>query len=120
MTRSPFPPSSQVSDEGQPEGIPQMTRPPITPEQIEMMRAEAMRQAVEQVRGRNAPPPMQQPFQVAEPEPEIEPQVVYVRRNFTVAELILVLIMAIASVSLFQAVWGVVEPNLPRIEIKSR
>ena len=118
MTRSPFPPSSQVGDEGQPEGMPQMTRPPITPEQIEAMRAEAMRQAVEQVRGRNAPPPMQQPFM--EPEPEIEPQVVYVRRNFTVAELILVLIMAIASVSLFQAVWGTVAPNLPRIEIKSR
>ena len=118
MTNTPFPPSSQVSDEGRPEGMPQMTRPPITPEQIEAMRAEAMRRAVEQVQGRPQQPLTRQEF--VEPQPEVEPQVVYVRRNFTVAELILVLIMAIASVSLFQTVWGVVEPNLPRIEIKSR
>jgi hypothetical protein len=49
-----------------------------------------------------------------------QPNVVYVRRNLTVAELIVVFAIACGLVTGVQAAWSFVSNNLPRIEIKAR
>jgi hypothetical protein len=90
--------------------------PTITPEMVEQMKArareEAIRIAMEQ-RQANPAPQLQvsADFQRA-------PQVVYVRRNLTVAELILTVFLACGIVLGVQAGWNFGSKLLPRIEIK--
>ena len=90
------------------------------------MRELALQQAIEQVtgqRGAEAPPAqVQQPptAQPAPPQPRPEPKVVYVRRNLTLAELILVFALSIGMVTGVQFVWQVVTDILPRIEIRDK
>ena len=52
--------------------------------------------------------------------PMQQPQVVYVRRNLTVAELIVVFAIACGIVTGVQATWNFTSNLLPRIEIKAR
>ena len=77
----------------------------ITPEQLEMMKARAreaaMRTTMEQRQQQMAPP-----------------QVVYVRRNLTVAELILLVLLSCGLVTVVQVGWNFTTQLLPRIEIK--
>lgn len=91
-----------------PSQIPQQTGPvpgTITPEQLEMMKARAREAAVRTT--------MEQRQQQVVP-----PQVVYVRRNLTVAELILVVLLSCGLVTAVQVGWNFAANTLPRIEIK--
>jgi len=90
------------------------------------MRELALQQAIEQVTGQKgieAPPPQIQPPQVVQPsppQPRTEPKIVYVRRNLTLAELILVFALSIGMVTGVQFVWQTVTDILPRIEIRDK
>jgi hypothetical protein len=83
---------------------PQMP-PGFTQEQVEQMKARAKEAAIRMA--------MEQRPQLVAP-----PQYVYVRRNLTVAELIVVLLIACGIVTGVQVGWNFVSKNLPRIEIK--
>ena len=95
--------SSQVPPQSQP-------FPPgagsISPDQLEEMKARAreaaIRMTIEQ-RQFSAPP---------------QSQVVYVRRNLTVAELLLILLLSCGLVTAVQAGWNFGTKFLPRLEIK--
>ena len=75
------------------------------------MRQEAMQRAVQQVTGR--PMAEQMP-------PQPQPQVVYVRRNLTIAELALVFALSAVGVIAVQAGWNFATDVLPRIEIRDK
>lgn len=78
----------------------------ITPEMLAEMKARAREAALMQAQAQRMQPPMPQP------------QVVYVRRNLTIAELILVTIVACGLVTGVQFTWNLATNVLPRLEIK--
>jgi len=80
----------------------------ITPEQLEQMKAIARQRAIEQTIAQQPP----------EPPPQVQPKIVYVRRNLTVAEVIVVFIISCGLVIGIPAAWNLVTNVLPRIEIK--
>lgn len=88
----------------------------ITPEMVNMMKArareEAIRITMEQRQGPSVPQP-QVPLDFQRP-----PQVVYVRRNLTLAELILTVFLACGIVFGVQTGWHFGSQLLQRIEIK--
>ena len=91
-----------------PSQVPQQTGPipgSITPEQLEFMKARAREAAIRTT--------MEQRQQQMTP-----PQVVYIRRNFTIAELILVVLLSCGLVTAVQIGWNFATKTLPRIEIK--
>jgi len=79
------------------------------PEQLERLRQQAqqLKQAREVLLSQQVP-------QVA------PPQIVYLRRNLTVAEILLILLLSCGIVTGVQWTWGFVSNVLPRIEIKVR
>ena len=77
------------------------------------MRQQAMQDAIQQVTGR---PPVEQPQQ----QQQQQPKVVYVRRNLTLAELLLVFALSTGGVLAIQAGWNFVTDVLPRIEIRDK
>jgi len=93
----PSQPPQQMTLEGQ-----------ITPEQLAQMKARARELAVQQTIAQ------QQPIQ---PQP---PQVIYVRRNLTVAEVLLVILLSCGIVTGIQWGWNIATNVLPRVEIKVR
>jgi len=93
----PSQPPQQMTLEGQ-----------ITPEMLAQMKARARELAVQQAIAQ------QQAIQ-AQP-----PQVIYVRRNLTVAEVLLVILLSCGIVTGIQWGWNVVTSVLPRVEIKVR
>jgi hypothetical protein len=100
--------AASMDEQISPSQIPQQTGPvpgTITPEQLEMMKARAREAAVRTT--------MEQRQQQVVP-----PQVVYVRRNLTVAELILVVLLSCGLVTAVQVGWNFAANTLPRIEIK--
>jgi len=80
----------------------------ITPEQLAEMKALARERAIQQTISQRA---------VMAQQP---PQVVYVRRNFTVAELLLVILLSCGIVTGIQVSWNSISNLLPRIEVKMR
>jgi hypothetical protein len=88
----------------------------ITPEMVSMMksraREEAIRITMEQRQAPSAPQP-QVPLDF-----QVPPQVVYVRRNLTLAELILTVFLACGIVLGVQTGWHFGSQLLQRIEIK--
>jgi len=74
------------------------------------LRQQAMQDAIQQVTGQ---PPVEQ-------QREPQPQVVYVRRNLTLAELLLVFALSTGGVLAIQAGWNFVTDVLPRIEIRDK
>ena len=78
----------------------------ITPEQLAEMKARARELAIQQTLAQQVATP-QQP-----------PQVVYVRRNLTVAELLLVFLVSCGIVTGIQATWHFASNVLPRFEIR--
>ncbi len=78
----------------------------ITPEQLEEMKARARELAVQQTL-------MQQQTTPVQP-----PRVIYMRRNLTVAELLLVILLSCGLVTSFQVGWNFASNFLPRIEVK--
>jgi hypothetical protein len=81
--------------------------PQITPEQLAEMKAMARERAIQQTIAQRAVLPQQ-------------PQVVYVRRNLTVAELLLVILLSCGIVTGLQVSWNFISNLLPRIEVKMR
>ena len=82
--------------------------PQITPKQLEEMKARAREMAIQQTLAQQAA------------TPQVQPQVVYVRRNLTVAELLLVFLLSCGIVTGIQWTWNMATNLLPRIEIKVR
>lgn len=93
----PSQPPQQMTLEGQ-----------ITPEQLAQMKARARELAVQQTIAQ------QQAIQ------QQQPQVVYVRRNLTVAEVLLIVLLSCGIVTGIQWTWNIVTNVLPRVEIKMR
>ena len=84
--------------------------PPITPEQLEQMKARARELAIQQTLAQNAP--------TLPPQGQLQPKVVYVRRNLTIAEIVLLLVVSCCLVTGVQFTWNVVNEFLPRLEIR--
>jgi hypothetical protein len=85
--------------------------PQITPEQLEAMKARARELAIQQTLAEQAS--SQRPAGQ-------QPQVVYVRRNLTVAELLLVILLSCGIVTGIQWSWNTITNLLPKIEIRVR
>ena len=79
--------------------------PQITPERLAQMKARAKELAIQQTLAQNAP--------ISPPQP----QVIYVRRNLTIAEIIVILALSCGLVTGVQFTWNVVNDFLPRLEI---
>jgi hypothetical protein len=88
----------------------------ITPEMVNMMKARAREEAIRITMEQRQAIPVPQLQVPANSQPV--PQVVYVRRNLTVAELILTVFLACGIVVGVQASWNFSSNLLPRIEIK--
>lgn len=106
-------PSSQVPTQPR-EYLEQQPQIPnqITPEMLDLMKAKARELAIKQVVEQRTVPssiPTQTP-----------PQVVYVRRNLTIAELLLILLISCGVVTGIQAGWNFVSNILPRLEIRMK
>lgn len=84
--------------------------PQITPDQLAEMKARARELAIQQAFAQQA-----QQLQVQQ---QPQPQVVYVRRNLTVAELLLVLLLSCGIVTGIQGLWYVGTNIIPKIEFK--
>jgi hypothetical protein len=80
----------------------------ITMEQLAEMKARARELAIQQTLVQQAAQSQQ------------TPKVIYVRRNLTVAELLVVLLISCGIVTGIQWSWNFVSNALPRIEIKVR
>jgi hypothetical protein len=89
------------------QALPQMEGQ-ITPEQLEAMKARARERAIQQTIAQQAAVQQQQP------------RVIYVRRNLTVAEVLLVLLLSCGIVTGIQWTWNTLSNVLPKIEIKVR
>ena len=99
--------------------------PGITPEILEAMKARAREEAVRMtlMQQQQQAPQEEVPAAVRMPAPSFippQPRVVYVRRNLTVAELIVVFAIACGIVTGVQGAWNFASNHLPRIEIKAR
>ena len=84
--------------------VPEPVPNQLTLEQIEGMKRLAKEQAIQQV--------------INQRTYQNQPKVVYVRRNLTIAELILIFIISSGLVFGVQVGWNVINNYLPRIEIK--
>lgn len=85
----------------------------LSPEQIEQLKAFARERAIQTT--------LEQQKQMVPPPSQVLPtgtRTVYVRRNLTVAELVLVFALSCGLVVGLQAGWGFVSNVLPRIEVK--
>ena len=88
---------------------PQPSEPPVTPEMLEMLKARARQAAVQQTLGQR------EGGASIPPQPQ---RVVYVRRNLTVAEILIVILLSCGIVTGIQWTWNFATNVLPRIEIK--
>jgi len=103
-----------------PSSIPPQSSQPvpgqITPETLEAMKRQAREMAIAQYMSQQqqpvAPPPA--------PRYSKEPNVIYVPRSLTVAELILIFVLSVGVVVGIQAGWKFATETLPRIEIKMK
>ena len=82
----------------------------VTPEQLEEMKAIARERALAQT--------IAQQQERQKEQPGTRPQVVYVRRNPTIAELLLLIVVCCGIVTGVQWTWNTASSLLPRIEIK--
>jgi len=98
----------------------------LPPDFLEQLKArardEAVRQTILQQQAAQVEVPAPKPSVPSAPIAFAPPQpsVVYVRRNLTVAELIVVFAIACGLVTGVQATWNFTSNVLPRIEIKAR
>lgn len=103
-------PPSQLPIQQSPEG--QMTlEGQITPEMLAQMKARARELAIQQAVAQQS---------VVQQRPLQQPQIIYVRRNLTVAEILIVVLLACGIVIGIQWTWNFTTNLLPRIEIKMR
>ena len=100
--------------------------PRLTPEQVAEMKRIAKERAIQQITqqrvatgGRPQQQPVPVPVPPTVPQP-VPPQVVYVRRPLTVAEIIIVFVISCGIVTGGQFIWQGLTNFLPRIEIKMK
>jgi hypothetical protein len=86
----------------------------ITPDQLAEMKARARELAIQQTLAQQAA------LQASQPQQPQQPQFVYVRRNLTVAEILLVFLISLGIVTGIQWSWNMLSNVLPRIEVKVR
>lgn len=106
----------QANPQPEPQGLPRLSA-----EQVEMLKQIARDRAIAQASLEQqaqpvriaAPPPSIQP-----PQPRPQPEIIYLRRNLTVAELLLVVLLACGLVTGVQALWGLGSRILPQVEIR--
>lgn len=116
----------QIPSSTPPQAIEPPTIPPgITPEMLEAMKARAREEAVRMTLMQQQQQVAQEEIPVAQrmPMPSFappQPQVIYLRRNLTVAELIVVFAISCGLVIGIQGAWNFASNHLPRIEIKAR
>jgi hypothetical protein len=79
----------------------------ITPEALAEMKARALELAIQQTVPQRPPR-------------EVPPQIIYLRRNLTVAEVLLVLLLSCGIVTGIQGLWYLGTNLLPRFEIRVR
>lgn len=101
---------------------PEFQNPPkLSAEQVEMLKALARERAIAQSSA-EAPPQLQRlvapPPSFQPPIPQSKPEIIYLRRNLTVAELLLVLLLSCGLVTGVQALWGLGSRILPQIEVR--
>jgi hypothetical protein len=89
----------------------QMPLEQITPDQLNELKARARELAVRQAMAERPVPP--QPIQQVQ-----QPQIIYVRRNLTVAELLIVLLLSCGIVTGMQLIWRNVSQVIPSIEVR--
>lgn len=92
----------------------------ITPEMVEQMKARAREEAIRMTLEQRQQIPgarMAIPTSFAS-QPPVQPQVVYVRRNLTLAELLLTLFLASGIVTGIQITWEAATTFLPRIHVQ--
>jgi hypothetical protein len=96
----------------------------ITPENLERMKQQARELAIAQYMTQQQVSE-KKTYEISEPvqgnvvvNPFKQAKVVYVKRNLTVAELIVVFVLSIGAVTGTQWLWGFAFQNLPRIEIQ--
>jgi len=98
---------------------PDPAQPPVP--DFQEMRRIALEQAIQQVTQHSAPaqaPPSSVPqAQVQYPTPQ-EPNIVYVRRNLTLAEILVIFAVSCGLVFGVQGAWNFATDILPRIEIR--
>ena len=85
----------------------------ISPEQLAEMKARAREQAIRMMQQQ---PPGPEGYLRA-PE-ALEPRIVYVRRNLTVAEILVIAVISCTIVGGIQGVWGFASNYLPQIEVR--
>ena len=117
---------NQVAPSNTPQPQVPLQQPEITLETLEAMKAQAKQMAIQQATAQRLE--QQQQTQQAPFYPPTQqyvlrqgwqqPQVVYVRRNLTVAELILVFVVSCGIVVGGQTIWNSGSKFLPSIEIK--
>lgn len=96
----------------------------LSPENLEQMKQQARELAVAQYyaqqRGNLAPDPKPKTtYEINQPL-QIQPKVVYVRRNLTIAELLLLLAVSCGLVYGIPATWNLATQTVPRIEIRMK
>jgi hypothetical protein len=118
------------------DSIPPSNAPEFNTQELAAMRKRALDEAVARVTGAPPAAPMAPPAPPAPvptpPAPEFpptamrmpvappQPEVVYVRRNPTLAEMLVALVVAVGIVAGFQAGWYLATDLIPRIEIRQR
>ena len=95
-------------------------RPAMTPENIESLKEEARRRAIMQAMQERQNQNSQTPPQTQYRPPAPQPQVVYVRRNLTVAEVGLMLLISVGILAGIQFTWNFSTDILSRIEIREK
>jgi hypothetical protein len=90
--------------------------PTITPEIVEMMKARAREEAIRLTMEKKQATPVSQ-MQVPA-DFQRAPQVVYIRRNLTLAELLLTILLACGLVTGVQFSWHFITSQIPRIHVE--
>ena len=109
---SPSVPASEIFPQVQP------SMPTISPEMVEQMKLRARQEAI-RITMEQRQVPFTPNAQAPNPFPQ-QQQVVYLRRNLTIAELIVTLVLACGIVLGIQVGWNFVTNVLPRIEVKMK
>jgi len=100
----------------------------ISPEQLAEMKTRAREQAIRMMKQQQPPGP--EGYLRAPEAPVVlpggymympeapEPKIVYVRRNLTVAEILVIAVLSCTVVGGIQGVWGFASNYLPQIEVR--
>jgi len=99
----------------------------ISPEQLAEMKARAREQAIRMMKQQTPGPdgylrapeaPVALPGGYMYMPEAPEPKIVYVRRNLTVAEILVIAVVSCFVVGGIQGIWGFASKHLPQIEVR--